>query len=372
MLARTLLLAALLSSPSRASPSRAESPLNIDIYTMGPGDDLFSAFGHAAICVNTRCYNYGTADFSTPGPLTWDFIRGRARFWVGVTDLHPMLAFYRREDRTVYRQRLDLAPERARAIAAALEASTDERVRYYRYHHFDDNCTTRIRDLLDRELSGALSRDSGGPGPTFRQRARAGFAGQWPLLAALDLLLGRRADRPTDRWSAMFLPDELRAELEARLGVRPEVLYQRTRPLPGGSTALGSVAWLLAALALALLVALGARLGRIPRRATLLVAGLALGLVATALWSLAALSTFPELTRNEALLAFWPTDLALGFLSANFLRRYALVRLATVALLALAHLVVLTQPLAPLAFVALPLTAILAGRLKARRTPHDH
>ena len=49
----------------------ADAPPEIDVYTMGEGDDLFSHFGHAAICVTDtysprgRCYNYGTADFST-------------------------------------------------------------------------------------------------------------------------------------------------------------------------------------------------------------------------------------------------------------------------------------------------------------------
>ena len=69
---------AVVPSPA-AMPSPAvegDPPPLIDVYTMGPGDELFSRFGHAAICVIDtqsplgRCYNYGTADFSTPGPLT--------------------------------------------------------------------------------------------------------------------------------------------------------------------------------------------------------------------------------------------------------------------------------------------------------------
>src|SRR5262249_22317515 len=64
------------AATARAAPT-------VELYTMGPGDDLFSAFGHAAVCVLDerspagRCYNYGTADFRTPLPLTWAFVRGR-------------------------------------------------------------------------------------------------------------------------------------------------------------------------------------------------------------------------------------------------------------------------------------------------------
>ena len=58
----------------------------VEVFTMGPGDDLFSRFGHAAICITDeesplgRCYNYGTADFSTPGPLTWGVLCGNKQF----------------------------------------------------------------------------------------------------------------------------------------------------------------------------------------------------------------------------------------------------------------------------------------------------
>ena len=94
MHAAALALLALSSATAQAAPI-------IDVYTMGQGDELFSAFGHAAICVTDaeaprgRCYNYGTADFTTPLPLTWSFIRGRALFWVSTTDVPHMLRLLR-------------------------------------------------------------------------------------------------------------------------------------------------------------------------------------------------------------------------------------------------------------------------------------
>jgi Domain of unknown function (DUF4105) len=349
------LLAATLAAPPR-----------IELYTMGPGDDLFSAFGHAAICVvderspRGRCYNYGTADFRTPLPLTWDFIRGRARFWVSVADLPTMLWLYRQEDRSVYRQRLALAPEVAERLAAALDASTAEAVKYYSYHHFDDNCTTRIRDALDRAAGGALHVGTDERGPSYREWARHGFQGHWPLLAVTELFLGRSADRATDRWTAMFLPSELRLDVWLRFDAPPELAYERRAPLERGSTQLGQLAFVLGGFALAILIALGALGGRGAWRASLVPASLVLGLVALVLDALALLSTFPELVRNEALLVFWPTDLALVLLPRPWLRRYAQARLGALALVALGHFAGLTQPLSPLALAALPLATALA------------
>ena len=358
--------------------ARAEEPAPVVVlYTMGPGADLFSAFGHAAICVHDartpegRCYNYGTADFATPLPLTWAFVRGRALFWVSVLDLPRMLAFYRAEGRAVWRQVLPLEPPEARALADALEASTDERVKYYRYHHFNDNCTTRIRDLVDAATHGALRRDTRPRARSFRAWARRGFAGNWPLLAVTELVLGRSADRRTDSWTAMFLPSELRAEVASRLKAEPVLVIPGEYSSPTGATWLGDLAFALAGLLFAAIALAGARVGPRALRLALVPPALVLGLVALVLDALAILSTFPELTRTEALLAFWPTDALLPLLNAGQLRLYARVRLIVLAAIVLLHLGLFTQPLSPL-LVAAPVLAVCAfARAKARAHDRD-
>ena len=71
---------------------KAGAEPRIELYTMGRDEALFTKFGHAALCVvdDTRpggglCYNYGTTDFSRPVGLSWDVVRGRAKFWVSVS-----------------------------------------------------------------------------------------------------------------------------------------------------------------------------------------------------------------------------------------------------------------------------------------------
>jgi hypothetical protein len=255
-----------------------------------------------------------------------------------------MLRYYEQVGRAVWRQRLTLTPDEADRVAVTLAASADERVKYYRYHHFDDNCTTRIRDVLDGATGGKLSHERSDRGITFRQWARQGFAGNWPMLVAVDLLLGRRSDGHTDSWQAMFLPSELRAEVARHYAAPPtETVRGRPRP-PAGATWLGSAAFLVAGALLALIFFLNARIGRI-------VAGTLLGLIGLILWALAALSTFPELTRNELVFSFWPTDFALPWLG----RRYLNVRLAVLGLVIVLHLGLFVQPLAPTLMALLPL-----------------
>lgn len=347
----------------------AQPPV-IDLITMGPGDYTFSRWGHSAICVQgpapARCYNYGTADFSTPGPLTWDFIRGRALFWVSVVPPEPMFEAYRREDRTVWRQRLPLTSTQAVALAARLEASTAEDVRFYRYHHFTDNCTTRIRDHLDVVTGGALRDADVLDAPTsFRAEARRGFAGALALEVAADLLLGRAADPPLTTWELMFLPEVLMEAVRVRLRVEPEVVYLRQGPEPPEpSSAITRAGLVLLA---------GALLGGLsllfaPRRRVQVV-GVGLGGLGLVLWTFAGLTRVPELRVNELFLVLLPFDLAMVFLAEIRLLRYLLLRkLQLLVVLLLGAFGILSQPLWPVVgFVILILIPTRRGLVTARQ-----
>jgi hypothetical protein len=84
-------------------------------------------------------------------------------------------------------------------------------------YHYDfalDNCTTRVRDLLDRELHGALRRELSGPSHyTYRDHALRFTADDIALSFLFDLGLGKPADQRLDAWDDAFLPDRLAAAL---------------------------------------------------------------------------------------------------------------------------------------------------------------
>lgn len=326
----------------------------IELYTMGQGDDLFERFGHAALCVvhdrapsRSRCYNYGTTDFgSPPEELGWDFLRGRARFWVSIWPLERMLASYEADDRTIWRQRLALSPEQVQRVVDRLAHDAREQNRYYLYHHFYDNCSTRLRDVLVDATGGALLSRAERPfDRTFRALGREGLAEAPAALVVGDLLVGRDADRTPSVREAMFLPDVLRREVERELGAAPELVYAR-QGREFSRTPPKNAPW---QLGLALVVALPAATSRLLGRAErvlLAASGILLGLLGCIVWTVAAVSAVPELRANEALAVFWPTDLALGFVPLAWRRRYAKLRLAVLlATSALSAAQVLRQPL---------------------------
>jgi hypothetical protein len=336
----------------------------IDLYSMGPGDELFSRFGHSAICVAngpvTRCYNYGTTTIE-PLRLTVGFVRATAQFEVARGSLDRMLAKYAAQDRRVWRQPLPLSEEQAVVLARRLADDTRPENKYYMYDHFVDNCTTRIRDHIDAVTDGALSRPTRDVpwDRTLRDAVREGLAPDLPVAAGIEMVTGSYIDRVPSRWEALFLPDELRRQVERSLGAAAEEIASPSRerkapwPLIGPALlAAGGIVW-------ALLARAAGRAGRI---ASAIVASL-LGIL---LWVVTLAAVAPSFRANLAAAFFWPTDLLL--LSRRWGRPYALARaVITVAIVALSLVGVVKQSLFGPAVLGAGLLAGAFGQFRPGR-----
>ena len=350
-------------------PLEKEAPY-IDLLTFGVGEPIFEKFGHAAICLRYHdgrnqavCFNYGVTSFEDGGGLAWGFLRGAQQFWVEPAPFGVMYSFYQYEDRDVWRQTLPLTEPQARAIEAALWKAVGLDQLTYIYDHLYDNCSTRLRDVIDQATGGKLHNDALYP-LTFREMAIRGFAESPMLVASMDLLLGRGMDVQPTMWEAMFHPDVLRSEVQRAFGVVPEPVYKRHgAPYPtegGGSHRLIGL-WLALVLALPLAIVRFVKPRSWVRRAAIAWAAVPLGLVGLALWALAILSPVGVVRWNELVLALVPFDLALPFFGPRLRRRYASVRVAMLVLVSLLRAIgVFHQPLwVPLltAFVPLALLA---------------
>lgn len=348
----------------------------IELVTMGPGERVFARFGHAALCVfddrspKGRCYNYGTARFRDGGKLVWDSLQGRATFWLAVHSMARVKRTYTRQDRTLYKQVLPLTPQQARRLSERLAFDSRPENREFIYHHFRDNCSTRLRDQLDVITEGEFGAGvRGAESGSLRQFVRHGFGPSGPLLVASELLMGRVIDEPLDVWGAMFAPRILREQVEAHFGVKPTVVIERKgAPLESHPS---KAIWLMVAMTLAFGVPLaaGAWFGGPRTRRGALIAGTSLmTLLALPGWTLAILSTEPELWFNEVLLLLVPLD---GVMLRDQWRRFYLpVRLGVVALVAaLALLGVFIQPL--LGPIALSLSLLSPAIILTYRPTRD-
>ena len=361
-----ILLTALAQTP-------APPGARVELYTFGPGEDVFSKFGHAAICVfdesglGGRCFNYGSTDFSTPGPLTWDVVRGRARFWVSVAPFGEMLRLYLAEDRTIYRQPLPLTSEQVEEMKQRLETAALPENRYYAYDHFDDNCSTRPRDHIDAVTDGALQRRSTSHGSSFRELIHDSLEDDPLVFALVETFLGRSIDRERTEYEAMFLPRILRETVALHLGATPEIVHARKNPASAGLPWLGP--WLVThrrelGLAIGLVSALLILLGTPgTSRALRSLFGILFGTIGVLLALLAVMSPLPELRYNELLLLWLPTDFLLIVYSRRVTILYTGVRLA--GLLAVGLLSAWGWFLQPL-WTFWTLAALVLGAVSAR------
>ncbi len=132
--------------------------LQVKLVTFGPGSDVASWFGHTAIAVEDtrlnvrRIYNYGM--FSADPAMVVKYVMGRLEFWVAPTSYKGTLRAYARQDRDVRLLTINVPPKKRAEIAEFLEENIKDENKMYLYHHYDDNCATRIRDVFDLATDG--------------------------------------------------------------------------------------------------------------------------------------------------------------------------------------------------------------------------
>lgn len=212
----------LLVMPVAAQIGDAPPGTNLQIFlmTMGPGGDVYERFGHNAIWVRDTVrkrdlvYNYGTFDFRDP-KLIPHFAMGRPTYWLGVSDLAGTLREYARRERSIDVQELNLPPIKRAEVALLLAENAKPARRNYVYDYYRDNCSTRVRDLLDVVLGGALRQATvGKPGEgTLRWHTHRSLTNDKLMYLGILAALGPAVDQPLDQWGEMFLPQKLQERL---------------------------------------------------------------------------------------------------------------------------------------------------------------
>jgi len=197
--------------------SKAED-LRIKLVTFGPGDDIPSWWGHVGLLVEdlhyrrARIYNFGL--FSFEDGMLFKFAMGRLIFAAGDFSVPGYLEWYRRQNRDVRIVRLDLPAEKRLWLAQKLVYYVRPENRRYLYHHYDENCATRLRDLLDEAVDGALYRQADVPARmTLRGHTRRYVGHNAFMEMLLMYLMNDSIDKPIKEWQEMFLPDELERQV---------------------------------------------------------------------------------------------------------------------------------------------------------------
>ncbi|MBW2276109.1 MAG: DUF4105 domain-containing protein, partial [Deltaproteobacteria bacterium] len=138
---------------------------------------------------------------------------------------------YKMMDRDLTIRTLDLTEQQAAEIARRLIVNARPENKEYAYRHYLDNCCTRIRDLLDDVLGGAISegRDEKPTDRTFRDWTERALEGLPVMQAIILFSLGPAIDKPITRFDEYFLPEVLAEDLDAtRIGPDQRKLVKDT------------------------------------------------------------------------------------------------------------------------------------------------
>lgn len=324
----------------------------IHLITIGPGDHLYTAGGHAAVMVawiddgeadpnKTLIYNFGDADFDDPD-LPLDLVRGGAKFRLTVLGtLQDLVNDYGlRQGRDVWRQKINLTDAQAAQVADSLAHTALPENRDYPHHYHYSTCTTKIRDVLDEATDGALRGALvGAPASpsTSRGMERILFRRHHLMALVSSLFFGRVHDRPVDKWFATVATKSLSDYLQEIQVPAPD--GEGTVPLADPPTPLiqyiepdvvkiPSITTPLVTILAMLLLGFGGRraLRRLPEKtagAGLWIGsyGLISGLLGLLMLAVMLYSNLDELRYNENALLFPVTDLLLVYLGVLWSRR---------------------------------------------------
>ncbi|MGA2406237.1 MAG: DUF4105 domain-containing protein [Bacteroidales bacterium] len=190
------------------------------LLTCGPGTETYSIYGHSALRIvipekhTDIVYNWGVFDFNTKN-FAWKFAKGRLDYMLIAESLKGFLQGYFFEQRFVYSQKINIDPAETRKLVLLINENLKPENIKYRYDFFYDDCSTRIRDLLEKSVGEKLKYPPAESGkiPTFREMVGK-YQNPYPWLKfGVDLLMGSTTDKKAVFRDRMFLPIDMKDEL---------------------------------------------------------------------------------------------------------------------------------------------------------------
>lgn len=195
------------------------SQFELLVTTMGRGDPLYVWFGHSGLVVTDKIqdrsvmYDYGI--FSFDDNFYQTFALGRLNYEVWATSALARYDLAKSEDRDISIITLNLPEKTKLDIIHFLNFNLQPENSTYLYHHYRENCATRIRDILDKAVGGQFSAwaQSIPMEETLRQLVmRHTYASPF-VDWTLNFLQSGEIDHPISLWEAMFLPAVLEQAL---------------------------------------------------------------------------------------------------------------------------------------------------------------
>lgn len=184
----------------------------ISLLTNSPSNsEVFRLYGHTAIRVKDDLknidlvFNYGVFDFDSPN-FIYRFAKGETDYVLAGYDFRQYLVEYDYRRISVYEQIFNLTQDEKQKIWEALCINSLPQNRKYRYNFFFDNCSTRPRDIIEKNVSGKITYTSTNKDQTFRDLVHECVGREPWVKFGIDLVIGSGADSIISDRQKMFLP----------------------------------------------------------------------------------------------------------------------------------------------------------------------
>jgi len=158
-------------------------------------------------------YNYGTFDDSDPD-FYIRFTRGIMNYALSAYPFVDFVEEYRYQQRSIIEQALQLPCADKIRLYNALQLNNTDSNRFYNYYFHTDNCTTRAKDMIEKNSGSIITYKNILPSKSvsFRELINPYLDknNQYWGKFGTDLFLGMNLDQNATNEEAMFLPDYLK------------------------------------------------------------------------------------------------------------------------------------------------------------------
>ncbi|MDR0412886.1 MAG: DUF4105 domain-containing protein [Dysgonamonadaceae bacterium] len=206
--------------PAQAAHALKTENLQVSLLTVMPRpNEIYTVYGHTALRLYDPAqqidiaFNWGTFDFQAPHFL-YRFIKGETDYFLSTSDYAYFLRAYSQGNATVTEQVLNMTPEGKEKLLQILSLNLLPENRVYRYNFLFDNCTTRVRDLIEDCTGASLVYPVQAEKATFRQLIHSCTAAYPWMTFGIDLLIGSGADSTVSLRQELFLPLRLKEALD--------------------------------------------------------------------------------------------------------------------------------------------------------------
>lgn len=206
-----------------------KNEMQVSLLTCLPDDgEVYSFFGHSAIRVKNQSLNldvvfdYGVFSFDTPNFIL-KFIKGDTDYIVVSRPYENFIREFSSRGVEVFEQKLNLSEQDAEDICNFLFWNTQLQNRVYRYNFVENNCSTKIYDIVQNQLGDYLSFTSDTVKQTYRDLFNEHLVVSPWYKMGINLIIGSGADTIVTDKQKVFLPRYLHDTFERGIVIKDSI-----------------------------------------------------------------------------------------------------------------------------------------------------